>query len=81
MSQENTPAMPITLQDLQTTLRVLQTIDQFQEAMQDTGGLRGGLYFSSDYKSSLKPAAETVQTFGEWFQVLTSRQDQASDVS
>lgn len=71
MTQESPEVAPLTLQDLQTTLRVLQTIDQFQEAMQSTGGLRGGLYFSSDYKSSLQPAAETVQTFVEWLQVLT----------
>lgn len=70
---ESVPLAPITEADLETTIRVLKTVDKFQTAMHSTGGLRGGFYFSAEYKTSLEPAAEAIATFQEWFRLLTPR--------
>lgn len=73
MSQPQTepvPLAPITQSDFETTIRVLKTVDEFQTALNKSGGLRGGLYFSGEHKTSLIPAADAIATFQEWFRIL-----------
>lgn len=61
---------PLTKEDLNTTIRVLQTIDKFQENMHN---LRAFQVNGHDVKftSALKPATQAVETFRDWWHHLT----------
>lgn len=62
---------PISPEDLQTTLRVLRSVDLFAHKLHTGSGSRGSNSFSTSYSSPLEPAISYIRDFATMFELIS----------
>lgn len=68
---EHSHIEPITTADLQTTLRVLHSVDLLAHRLHTGSGSRGANNFSTTYNSPLDPAISYIRDFTAIFGRIT----------
>lgn len=63
---------PITAADLQTTLRVLRSVDLLAHRLHTGSGSRGANTFSTTYSSPLDQAISYIRDFASIFERITA---------
>ncbi|WP_334123797.1 hypothetical protein [Glutamicibacter sp.] len=68
---EESAIKPIHPEDIQTTLRVLRSVDLFAHKMHTGSGSRSSNTFSTTYSSPLEPAIRYIEDFATMFARIT----------